>query len=62
MHKPSLILLTLPRQPEWLAVCAKSQEEKDEEKKEEEATGAGLDWLNWAVNLGRPALSWAKMG
>lgn len=36
MHKPFLILLTLPRQPEWLAVCAKSWARKKEEKKGEE--------------------------
>lgn len=32
MHKPLLILLTLPRQREWLAICAKSWAEKEEEK------------------------------
>lgn len=45
MHKPSLILLTLPRQPDWLGVCAKSQgehEEEEEKAEEKEVGGAGL--------------------
>lgn len=54
MHKPSLILLTLPRQPEWLAVCATSHgEEKEEEDEEEE------EWC-WA-GLGSAELSRAKL-
>lgn len=32
MHKLLQILLTLPRQPEWLTVCAKSRAGKAEEK------------------------------
>lgn len=62
MHKPSLILLTLPRQPEWLAVCAKSQgEEEEKEEGEEEDLGersAGLDW----VELGWVERGWAELG
>ena len=59
MHKPLLILLTLPRQPDWLAVWAKSrakeeEEEEEEEEREEkqkfgEERGEEEEWTDWVL-------------
>lgn len=57
MHKPSLILLTLPRQLKWLAVCAKSHGEAEEEEggqgeegEEEEKEEEEGEWRSAGLN------------
>lgn len=56
MHKPLLILLTLPRQPEWLAVCAKSWAGKEEEKEWREKRSLGREGT--AVRSGAGLNNW----